>query len=137
MDRYPEDAWLERLAARLPDSGYEGRTQFATILPFAALFNGIISLGFVGFGALPALVPAALTGSGFAWLILILELGPPILWIGSFFYLKKRRRLGWRMFAVAAMLATIGALWTLQIFSLAFDLLFLYAAIQARDAYRY
>lgn len=41
------------------------------------------------------------------------------------------------MFAVAAVLATIGALWTLQIFQLAFDALFLYAALQARDAYRY
>jgi hypothetical protein len=103
----------------------------------AALFSGILSLGFVGFGALPALLAGTLAGSPLALLLLLFLIGPPVLWIGSFFLLQKRRRAGWRMFALASVLATIWALWSLQIFQLAFDLLFLYAALQSRDAYRY
>jgi hypothetical protein len=107
------------------------------MLPMAALFSGILSLGFVGFGGFTALLPALLAGSLLALVFLILFAGPPILWVASFFFLQKRRRAGWRMFALASVLATIAALWTLQIFQLAFDVLFVYAALQARDAYRY
>jgi hypothetical protein len=107
------------------------------MLPLAALFSGVISLGFLSFGSLPALLMAGLAGSPFALLLLLFLVGPPLLWIGSFFLLQKRRRAGWRMFALATVLATVWALWTLQIFQLAFDVLFLYAALQSRDAYRY
>jgi glucose dehydrogenase len=106
------------------------------MLPLAALFSGVLSLGFVGLGALSTL-QAALAGSPFALVLTILLAGPPVLWIGSFFLLRRRRRAGWRMFALASLLATVWAIWSLQIFQLAFDLLFVYAAIQARDAYRY
>jgi glucose dehydrogenase len=107
------------------------------MLPLAALFSGILSLGFVGIGTLSALLPAVLAGSPFALALTLLLAGPPILWLGSFFLLQRRRRAGWRMFALASLLATVWAIWSLQIFQLAFDLLFVYAAIQARDAYRY
>src|SRR5205823_12196467 len=135
--RHPEDAFLDRVAAALPDAGYDGRAQFATMLPLAALFSGILSLGFAGIGALSSLLAAALAGSPFALALIVLLAGPPILWLGSFFLLQKRRRAGWRMFALASVLATVWAISSLQIFQLAFDLLFVYAAIQARDAYRY
>jgi hypothetical protein len=107
------------------------------MLPLAALFSGILSLGFVGIGALSALLTGALAGSPLALAMTLLLVGPPVLWLGSFFLLQKRRRAGWRMFALASVLATLWALWSLQLFQLAFDLLFVYAAIQARDAYRY
>ena len=107
------------------------------MLPLAALFSGILSLGFVGLGALSALLSGLAAGSPLALVLVLLLAGPPLLWLGSFFLLQKRRRAGWRMFALASVLATLWALWSLQIFQLAFDLLFVYAAIQARDAYRY
>src|SRR5437870_12530170 len=106
------------------------------MLPLAALFSGIVSLGFVGLGTLPALLAGLLAGSPLALVLAVLLVGPPILWQGSFFFLQKRRRVGWRMFALASVMATIAALWTLQIFQLAFDLLIVYGDIQARDAYR-
>jgi hypothetical protein len=134
-----ESPWRLRaeLAAALPDAGYDGRAQFAAMLPLAALFSGILSLGFVGLGALSALLSGLMAGSPLALVLALLLAGPPLLWLGSFFFLQKRRRAGWRMFALASVLATLWALWSLQIFQLAFDLLFVYAAIQARDAYRY
>src|SRR5262245_43033460 len=101
------------------------------MLPLAALFSGILSLGFVGFGAL-ATRRARLTGPPLALALTVRLAGPPILWLGSFFLLQRRRRAGWRMFALASVLATVWAIWSLQIFQLAFDLLFVYAAIQAR-----
>lgn len=107
------------------------------MLPLAALFSGILSLGFVGLGTLSTLLPAVLAGSPAALAITLLLAGPPLLWLGSFFLLQKRRRAGWRMFALASVLATLWALWSLQIFQLAFDLLFVYAALQARNEYRY
>jgi hypothetical protein len=106
------------------------------MLPIAALLNGVVALGSIGFGAIPALLAGLLAGSPIALVLSLLLLAPPILSLGSFFFLQRRRRLGWRMFALATLLATLAALWFLNIFSLAFDLLFLYAALQARDAYR-
>ena len=135
MHRYPEDAWLNRLAAALPDAGYDGRAQFASMLPLAALFSAVVSLGSVGLQVFPALLAGLLVGSPLALAVAVLLVGPPLLWLVSFFPLRRQRRLGWRLFALASVLATLGALWTLQIFNLAFDLLFVYAAIQARGAY--
>lgn len=86
MYRHPEDAWLDRLAARLPDAGYAGRTQFAAMLPFAALFSGLLALGFAGFGSVWSLAAAALAGSPLALIILVIGFGPAVLWLGSFFF---------------------------------------------------
>lgn len=137
MYRYPEDPLLDRLAAALPDSGYEGRSQFIAMLPMAAIFSGVVSLGFVGLGAIPFAIAAVQLMAPVALLEVLLLLGPPILWIASFFLLQKRRRLGWRLFAAAGVLAFLQALVAFNIFSLAFDALFLYAASQTYDAYRY
>jgi hypothetical protein len=106
------------------------------MLPIASLFSGVISLGWIGFGTLPALLAGVLSGSPFAIVLAVLLIAPPVLWLGSFFFLQRRRRVGWRMFALAAAISTVAALWSLDIFQLAFDLLFLYAAIQSRGAYR-
>src|SRR5207302_8316654 len=112
--RHPEDAWLDRVAAALPDAGYDGRAQFATMLPLAALFSGILSLGFAGIGALSSLLAGVLAGSPFALALAVLLAGPPVLWLGSFFLLQRRRRAGWRMFALASVLATGRASSSLQ-----------------------
>jgi hypothetical protein len=135
--RFPEDQLLDRIAAALPDSGYEGRTQFTAMLPMAAIFSGVLSLGFVGFGALSFAIAALQAMAPFAILQVLLLFGPPILWIASFFLLQKRCRSGWRLFAIAGVLAVLQALLSFNIFSLAFDALFVYAATQTYNAYRY
>ena len=127
---------LPAMAADLKASGEQVQWIInGYMLPLAALFSAVVSLGSVGLQTFPALLAGLLAGSPLALVVAILLVGPPLLWLVSFFPLRRQRRLGWRLFALASVLATLGALWTLQIFNLAFDLLFVYAAIQARGAY--
>src|SRR5579884_266863 len=137
--RYPEDQFLARLANALPDAGYAGRMQLASMLPYAALFSGalgIVGLLVGGFGVVTFVFFALQSGSVPVIVELLLLLLPPSLWMVSFFPLRGGQRLGWRLFALACVIALVESLRSLQIFNLAFDAVFLYAAIASYDAYR-
>lgn len=136
MYRFPEDSFLDSIAAKLPDAGYEGRVQFAQMLPMLSLFSGVITLGIFGWPGVTSLWAAATIGAVFPAVVAALLLAPAVLWLAAFFQIRRGTRQGWRLFAVAAALATLGSIITLQIFSLAFNLLFLYAALQSRHAYQ-
>src|SRR5690349_15927654 len=95
--RYPEDQLLARLAAALPDAGYAGRMQLASMLPYAALFSGALALvGLLagGLGVVGFILFAFRSGSAPLIVGLLLLLLPPVLWIVSFFPLRAGQRLG-------------------------------------------
>lgn len=129
-----EESVVGRLQRLLPDPGWSARAQFSAMLPTIAIFSAMISL-FLGGGAV--LLRIIATGAFYALLnpVVWFIAGPPILWALAYRPLQARRRFGWRLFAVAALLSLTRSVLAGSLFGLLFDLLFTYAAIISYDEY--
>ena len=76
-----------------------------------------------------SIVPVIL--STFFWFGLL----PPILWAISFFYLRQRRLIGWRIFVLGTALALIAALLRPSLLSILFSAIILYFTLQCYDEF--
>ena len=69
--------------------------------------------------------------STFFWFGLL----PPILWAVSFFYLRQRRLIGWRLFVLGTALSLIAALLRPSLLSILFSAIILYFTLQCYDEF--
>lgn len=138
IDRF-EQAIVTHLEQVAPRADYGLRMQYAEMLPILALLRAAFAillggwfLQIVSLFTAPEILGYLLLAPGF-WLFLL----PPLLYILAFQPLRARRLLGWRLFVAASALSFFGALLSLQVISLLFDLAFLYFGVQTYREFRY
>lgn len=119
----------------------EQSDQYVRTLPWLALFGVALAVLMGGWLQLlflvartlviapPALV--GLVGSVFFWLDFI----PPLLWAVSFYPLRQRRLIGWRLFVIATFLTLLGSLLSFNIIGLLFSAAILYFTLQVYDEF--
>jgi|SwirhisoilCB3_FD_contig_31_5982479_length_609_multi_1_in_0_out_0_1 hypothetical protein len=119
----------------------EQSDQYVRTLPWLALLSVVLAALMGGWLqtlilVVRTLVLSPVTALGFAGsLYFWLDFVPPVLWALSFYPLRERSLLGWRLFVVGTALSLVGSLLSLSIIGLLFSGAILYFTLKVYDEF--
>jgi hypothetical protein len=136
-----EQRIVAKVTSAAPPLYHDQKDQFVRTLPWLALVDvglAVLLGGWIG-GAISLVgllvgAPASAIGiifSTYFWFVFL----PVIIWAASFMPLRQRRRIGWRLFVLASLLALVGALVSLSIFGILFGGAVLYFTLLIYDEF--
>jgi hypothetical protein len=129
------DDFITALNQRLPSAPYDMRYSFLQTAPWLALLSAALGLLIGGRGMLLLRVIPLMVGGYLPSPLVFVAIASPLLALGSFVGLRDRQRWGWALFTTSVLIDLGFSLWSFDIFSLLFGVLFLYLLLQTYGEY--